>query len=291
MERVVLENEVCRAVFSSHGAELISFQTKKNNLEYIWQGNQDYWSRHAPILFPIVGRLKDNQYTYKNQTYQMNQHGFARDCEFQVVNPTKDKAIFTLSSSEVTKINYPFSFELVVTYELNQDTLEITYDVISLETELIFGIGGHPAFNVPLVADTTFDEYYVEFTPSKSRTRLPLSGPFVDLNCATLAQTNTSIMLRRSWFKNDAVILRTVDENQFTIKSDATTHGVVLAMHQAPFVGFWSLYDKEAPFVCIEPWWGIADTLDSTGELENKFGMNHLEPNSSFHASYSISIF
>ncbi|MGX7013677.1 aldose 1-epimerase family protein [Vagococcus silagei] len=288
---VKLKNEKCEVEISPHGAELTSFKLASSGLEYIWQGEQKYWGRSAPNLFPIVGRLQNDQYKYQGKKYNMSQHGFARDLLFSIVEETDQQVTFLLKSNEETLRNYPFEFDLKVSYELIEASLKVSYVVHSLSEEMYFGIGGHPGFNVPLVENTSFEDYYLSFTPSKSRTMLPLEGPFIDLEHATLAQTNTDIVINREMFEKDALVLRTSGHNTFRILSDATKHGVEVSYRDAPFVGFWSPYMTDAPFVCIEPWWGIADSLEATGNIEDKYGINCLKLNETFEASYTINVF
>lgn len=288
---VKLKNEKCEVEISPHGAELTSFKLASSGLEYIWQGEQKYWGRSAPNLFPIVGRLQNDQYKYQGKKYNMSQHGFARDLLFSIVEETDQEVTFLLKSNEETLRNYPFEFDLKVSYELIEASLKVSYVVHSLSEEMYFGIGGHPGFNVPLVENTSFEDYYLSFTPSKSRTMLPLEGPFIDLEHATLAQTNTDIVINREMFEKDALVLRTSGHNTFRILSDATKHGVEVSYRDAPFVGFWSPYMTDAPFVCIEPWWGIADSLEATGNIEDKYGINCLKLNETFEASYTINVF
>lgn len=287
---IILENDRVRATFNLLGAELTSFMLKEHSLEYIWQGNPDFWGRHAPVLFPFVGRLKNDKYTYNSKHYEMGQHGFARDALFTVEYQTENKVSFLLKSSPETIHVYPFEFELRLIYTLQGLTLTTTYEVTSLSEDMYFSIGGHPAFNVPLTEGSRFEDYYVRFYPSKSRSRLPLSGPYVDTNCRTLAQTNTAIQVSRSWFKDDAVILETSGKNAFSILSEKHPHGVTLSYDDFPYVGFWTHYEKESPFLCIEPWCGVADTLDTTSKLVDKLGINHLKKNEQFIRSYKIDI-
>ena len=288
--KTILENDLCQVTIKHHGAEISSFKLKENNLEFIWQADPNYWGRHAPILFPVVGRLKENKYSYQGTEYHMGQHGFARDMAFEVEEKSANKVTFLLTDNEETLKVYPFSFELRLSYELIGQELEVGYDVRTQSEEMFFAIGGHPAFNVPLVEDSKFDDYYIHFAPSKSRFLLPLKGPYVDLKEKTLAQTNTSIQLHREFFKNDAFILETVGENTFSILSDKTEHGISLSYHDLPYVGIWTPYHNDAPFVCIEPWAGIADTLETTGKIEEKLGINKLVPGEVFERSYKIKI-
>lgn len=286
----ILENDVCRAVINHDGAELTSFKLKSNDLEYIWQGDPEFWGRHSPVLFPIVGRLKENQYTYNGQQYELSQHGFARDKMFQLESIDEETAVFLLVSDEQTLKVYPFKFELRLIYSLNNNQLEISYEVKTESEEMYFSVGGHPAFNMPLTPDTKFGDFYIQFMPSKSRFLLPLNGPFVDLNEKTLAQTNTSIQLKRDFFENDAFILQTNGTNTFSLLSDKTPHGLSVTYEDMPYVGFWTTYPKESPFVCIEPWAGIADTVEASGEITEKLGINRIVPNEVFKKSFKISI-
>lgn len=288
--KTILENDVSQVTINHHGAELSSFILKENKLEYIWQGNPEYWGRHAPVLFPFVGRLKNDEYTYEGQTYKMGQHGFARDMIFELESSSKTSANFLLKSNAETLAKYPFSFELRLCYTLEGKELTVGYEVTTESKEMYFGIGGHPAFNVPLAEGTKFGDYYVHFNPSKSRFLLPLKGAYIDLNEKTLGQTNTSIQLNRHFFENDAFILETNGQNSFAILSDKTDHGVTLSYKDLPYVGIWSAYPKEAPFVCIEPWAGIADTVESTGDIKEKLGINRIEAGDVFTASYKIEI-
>lgn len=288
--KTILENDLCKAEINHHGAELSSFVLKENNLEYIWQGDPEYWGRHAPVLFPFVGRLKNDTYNYQGQSFKMGQHGFARDMIFEEETSDKTSATFLLKSTEETLKNYPFHFELRLSYQLIGQELTVGYEVSTTSDEMYFSIGGHPAFNIPLVEGSKFGDYYLHFAPSKSRFLLPLDGPYVDIKEKTLAQTNTSIQLHREFFENDAFILETMGENAFSILSDKTEHGVTLSYHDLPYVGIWTTYPKEAPFVCIEPWAGIADTLEATGNIEDKLGINKITPEETFKKSYAIKI-
>lgn len=288
---VIIENEKLTAKIAEEGAELISLKDKATGLEYIWQGDPAFWGRHAPVLFPFVGRSKNDQYTYKNQTYPMGQHGFARDQIFDVIEHGEGSVSFSLKSSGETKKVYPFDFELVLSYELEGTELTVGYQVINTgREELLFSIGGHPAFNVPLENHLTFNDYYLSLSPKKERIRIPLSGPFADLEHRTLGQTEADLDLSRELFVDDALIYETPEETAVTIKSDEGEHSITLKYENIPFVGIWSPYEKEAPFVCIEPWWGIADTVKSEGQLEDKFAVNTLASNEAFKTNYVIEV-
>ncbi|MBO0421834.1 aldose 1-epimerase family protein [Enterococcus plantarum] len=286
---VQIENDYLIATIAEDGAELISLKSKKNNIEYIWQGDPAFWGRHAPVLFPVVGRLKDDQYTYENQTYPMGQHGFARDSLFEVIEHGSELVSLSLKSTKESKKIYPFEFELILSYVLEEDNLIVKYQVENTgNADMYFSIGGHPAFNVPLEQELTFDDYYLSFSPKKSRTQIPLAGPFADFEHKTLGQTNTSLDLRRELFKEDAIIFETKGVNTFTIETDEGPHSISLSFTDMPYVGVWSPYPQEAPFVCIEPWCGIADEVNTTGNLVDKKGINKLVAADIFKTQYTL---
>lgn len=286
---VRIKNDYLQAAISEKGAELTSL--KANGIEYMWQADPAYWGRHAPILFPFVGRLKDDQYSYKGKTYPMSQHGFARDEMFEVTEQTDEKVVLTLKSNEKTKEVYPFDFLLSVSYEVWGEGLRVRFKVDNTgDEEMLFALGGHPAFNVPLEENLSFEDYFFSFSPQKSRVKIPLEGPFANLDQKTIGQTNTNIRISHDLFQNDALIFETKGLNTFTISAEDSPHSVTLSYNHIPYVGFWSPYPKESPFVCIEPWWGFADPVDSTGKLEEKPGMNQLAPGEQFKTQFSINV-
>lgn len=272
-------NDLLEATFKTMGAELTSLKSRgESAVEFLWQGDKEFWGRQAPVLFPIVGRLKNDHYFVDGKEFSMGQHGFARDKEFTVLTHTDEKIVFSLKSDAETKEMYPYDFELQLQYSVEDNGLLTRYLVKNTGQETMwYSVGGHPAFNVPINGEGEFEDYYLSFSPSKSRITLPLSGPYVDSENITLGQTNTSIAFSRELFANDALIYETPEKNSFTIQSEKSSHKVTVSYDNMPFVGIWSPYPKEAPFVCIEPWQGIADTLDATGNLHEKTGVLSLK--------------
>ncbi|AYW45187.1 aldose 1-epimerase family protein [Tetragenococcus koreensis] len=288
---ITIETNHLKAVLDEKGAELTSLKRKDADIEYIWQADPKYWKRHAPVLFPIVGSLKANTYTYKGKSYHLPQHGFARDMVFELIDQKEDAVSFRLKSTEETKKMYPFDFELTIGYALGGDGLTVDYQVKNTaDDEMYFSIGGHPAFNVPLEDSFEFTDYYVDPSPMKSRINLPLKEGLIDLEQRTLGQTNTTIALNHELFENDALIYETKGLNSFAIRNEQSKHSVTLSFKNFSYVGIWSTYPKESPFVCIEPWVGVADTLESTGELTGKLGIQKLAAQDTFHTKYAIVI-
>lgn len=289
-----LTNDFLTVTISEHGAEVTSIINNHTDQEYIWQADPKVWKRHAPVLFPIVGALKNNEYRYEGQTYHMSQHGFARDRDFTVEAQSDKQVTMVLKDDAESRKVYPFAFVLKLIFTLENNGLTVTYHVENpaAEAPLYFSIGGHPGFNIPVMPDTKFEDYFLAFQPLKSRVQVPLiAGEGIDYKHRTLAATDANLQLNHDFFKQDAVIYELNGRSAFSLRSDKTRHGVMLTTTDAPFIGVWSPYPTEGNFVCLEPWWGIADTTDATGNLTEKLGINKLEPNEIFDHSYLIEIF
>ncbi|HCX39827.1 MAG TPA: aldose epimerase [Lactobacillus acetotolerans] len=285
-----IQDGILKVVISSKGAEVQSVKDRHNGYEYIWQANPKVWARHAPVLFPIVGRLVNDEYTYKGKKYHMTEHGFARDQEFKVERQTDESITFVLKDSAETRKIYPFKFELRVNYNLLNNLLEENFTVTNKsDGEMIFGIGGHPGFNVPVNKDTKKEDFYFSTKPSVARVEIPLRGPYLDWSNRSLTSTDSLITLSDELFKNDALIFQlNGHDNKFSLRTDNGPFHINVWTRDVPFVGIWSQYPKTDNFVCIEPCWGIADRSDTNGKLEDKLGMNHLKAGEQFQAGFSM---
>ncbi|APS42054.1 LacX protein, plasmid [Weissella jogaejeotgali] len=291
---VKLENENIIVKISEMGAELTSVTRRDTGLEYMWTADPNFWGRHAPNLFPIVGRLKGDRYKYRDKTYFMTQHGFARDNEFDLVEKTSTMARLRLVDSEETQSIYPFHFQFDIIYRLtDQDMLGITYVVTNTDThDIYFSVGGHPGFRVPLEEGEKFTDYYVNVDPTRKYSRSKLVGPYLDNNLDTTFNSDIPLRLRYDDYKNDAIILR-LDSNPVSVVLAKLheSHGITMHVQDAKYLGIWTPYGKDAPFVCLEPWWGIADTVDADGIINHKYAINNLAPAQTFTGSYSLSFF
>ena len=285
-----IKNNIIEVVISDHGAEVQSVKGAHTGEEYMWQADPEIWGRHAPVLFPIVGRLKNDEDKYQGKTYHMGQHGFARDCDFEVENHTQESITFLLKDNEKTREMYPFKFEFRVNYNLMNNLLEENFSVVNKSDEtMIFGVGGHPGFNLPVNNGEEKEDYYFDMHPSIARVKIPLKGAYLDWNNRSLASTDSFIGLSDELFKDDALIYELHGhDNKVSLRTDKSKFHINVWTRNAPYVGIWSQYPKTANYVCIEPWWGIADREDADGELEHKYGMNHLEPGKEYQAGFSI---
>lgn len=289
---ITLKNQYLTVQVNEFGAELTSVKSE-DGAEYIWQADPAYWKRHAPILFPIVGRLKDNQYVYQGKDYHMTQHGFARDNQFQVTNQSQTAVTLVLTQNAQTLAKYPFNFELKVNFELKEHELAVHFTVTNPDdNELLFSLGAHPGFNVPFAGVGDFTDYFIRVAPKKVYRRIPLKPPYSDPEDPQELDFTKPLQLQHELFKDDALVLDLKDqETTVMLANSHNDHGVALSLSKAPYVGIWSPSPKQAPFICIEPWWGLADTVNATGQLADKFAVNRLTGKQRFDAGYQISFF
>lgn len=288
MANYVIENDVMRAEFTDKGAECCRLYNKETKLEYLWDADPKFWGRHAPVLFPIVGKLKDNHYQYNGQTYELSGHGFARDMTFDLFKQEEDMISFLLTDNDETYQHYPFHFRLKVTYQLKDTKLHVFYQVENLDNkEIYFSIGGHPAFNVPL-KEGTWQDYRLTIKPISQQCRYYVDGVLIDDNQTIKEELPFDWRLTHDLFKNDALIYETPGDTTITLSNRLDKHGVTVEYQHVPYVGIWSPYQTEAPFVCIEPWWGMADTTSTDGKIEHKKGIIKLDVNDYWSGTYSI---
>ncbi len=278
-----ISNSILKASIKHSGAELFSITDNQNN-EYIWEGNPDFWGKHSPVLFPIVGTLKNNTYKINEKEYHLPRHGFARDMEFDLIEKTDNKAVFSLKSSEETLQKYPFEFELQLIYTLNESSLELQYKIINKGKEKMpFSIGAHPAIALP----GAFEDYAFQFEKEENLKYYLLENDLISSKTKVLETKNNLVPLNYELFKNDALIFKTIESKSLTILNNAKPY-VKVAYHDFPSLGIWT--KENAPFICIEPWLGYSDTDENTGDLYKKEGILTLDENKDFSAKFSITV-
>lgn len=288
MTSTSIENDFLRVTIKHRGAELCSLFNKQTAIEYMWQAGEA-WPKHAPVLFPIVGQLKENVYRFKNKEYNLERHGFARTKDFSIHTSSLNKLVFVLKEDEETLSHYPFHFELYITYELQQNMLAVSYEVKNTSDEsMLFSIGAHPAFKVPLLAQEYYSDYYLVFNKSETASRWLLRKGLIDIP-VPFFDSQTILPLSHSLFKEDALVFKGLQSDMISLRCKKSEHGLHFRISNYPFLGLWAA--KDSNFVCIEPWHGIADSVNASGDMNDKEGMIRINKGENFSCNYSIETF
>ncbi|SEF76452.1 Galactose mutarotase [Eubacterium ruminantium] len=278
-----IENEFLKAGFEAHGAELRSLVNKTTGEEYMWCGDPAFWGRVSPVLFPVVGNYKDKKSLYKGREYSLSQHGFARDSEFEVAASDVESIAFKLESDEKLKEVYPFDFRLVIEYNLIDKKLEVKWRVENLDEERMhFSIGGHPAFNL------RDKDSVIKFYGVKSFTAGILDSGLLSERTKEIELDENGILKpTKELFMEDALVIEKSNIKKVSL-ADKSGSEYLTVEFDTPVLGIWSPAGKEAPFVCIEPWFGRTDRTDFNCRLEEREYGNTLEKGGVFEASYFI---
>ena len=285
-----ISNKQLTIQVSPHGAELCSIVA--NGKEYLWQADPAFWKRHSPVLFPIVGSVWENEYRNEGIPYTLTQHGFARDMEFMIVAEKEDEVRYRLVSNEETLQKYPFPFCLEIGYRIQGKQIEVMWKVKNTgNKEMYFQIGAHPAFYWPEFDASNSERGFFEFDKENGLKYILIS----EKGCAdpsteySLELTDGLLPLDTHTFDKDALILENEQVRKVTLYNKEKQ--AYLSLHfNAPVVGLWSPPAKNAPFVCIEPWYGRCDRAHYTGEYKDKDWMQHLQPEEIFQGGYTIEI-
>ncbi len=284
-----IENEILKVTVSSKGAELLSVFNKVTNLEYLWQAGVE-WPKHAPVLFPIVGQLKENKYQYNGTEYTLPRHGFARENEFDVFDQNESSITFVLSNNAKTEAIYPFQFNFYVIYELEGSKLHIHHKVENDGmNSMYYSVGGHPAFKIPLVEGTNYSDYKLRFDQPVTANRWLLENGLISSESVPFFEDQTMLALSKELFMDDALVFKAVKAGSVSLKVNGSRNGFIIELNGCPYLGIWAA--KNADFVCIEPWWGIADSVHANGDIRQKEGICILEAEQDAMHSYSIRFF
>lgn len=269
-----IENEFFTAEIDSMGAQLHSFAAK-DGTEYLWQGNPDIWYGQAPVLFPVIGQMKNDRLQWQGKEYEMPKHGLARKLPFEVKSIEASKAVFSLKSSEDTLKKYPFAFEFLMSYELTDKGIKAEHTVINLnDGEMYFSVGAHPGFNCE-IGD------YIEFEQAESiGTERIDSENLIIPEVYPLLDNDSKIVITEEIFKPDALILSGLKSKKLSLVSPGLGRRLSFTFGDCPFLGIWA--KPGAPYVCLEPWYGVNDGHDDYGEFSNKRGIQHIAKGESF---------
>lgn len=287
---IKLENSEIIVKLKSSGAELTSIKSKNTDVEYLWQGDSKIWNRHAPILFPIVGKLKDQKYYFENKEYSLPQHGFARDMDFELKDKNSTSVVFELKSNEETLKNYPFKFTLQVIYSLEGNSLNVYNKVINDgSNKMPFSIGAHPGFNCPLISGEKYEDYYLEFEHPQNLVNHKIQDGLLNGETEVFGSQVQKIPLTPSLFDNDALIFKNLASNKITLKTSKNPYSVEMDFRGFPYLGIWTKPGTSS-FICIEPWYGVADKISSSGNILKKEAIQILKAGDCFSCNYSIKV-
>ena len=279
---VTISNKQLSATINTVGAELISLV--KNNKNYIWKVDETYWNRTSPVLFPNVGKLENDSYTYKGKSYLLPRHGFARDMEFSFDKRSEYQVIFELNETESTKQNYPFDFKLLIAYTLMDNELVIEYFVRNQSDEVLpFSIGAHPAFAI----EGNLEEYVLEFNKDDVFETHHLESESFNGKTSVIPTNNNTISLNYDLFDVNTLVFKKLKSNEVILKY-LNTNLLKVHFDHFPYLGIWT--KQGAPFLCIEPWCGLADNSNHDGNWEEKEGINLLQPQEDFLRAIRIQI-
>lgn len=289
-----IENEFLRVQVDDHGAELCALYDKTHGRDVLWNADPTHWNRHAPILFPFVGRVYGNVYRYGGKEWPMGQHGFARDMDFTCTEETPVAVTHRLCASAQTLEVYPFAFVLTVTHRLEGNTLRVEWQVENEgKGNMYFSIGGHPAFLCPVLPGTKQTDYFVSLPDKEAYVCKCVdvaTGTIAPEKQFTLQVENSRLPITPHTFDNDALVF---DDNQVkTVGLLYPDGSPYITMHckDFPSLGVWSKPGCSAPFVCLEPWTGRCDNTGYTGDLQHKYGVQTLAPGAVFTRSYDITV-
>ncbi|MFT3919817.1 aldose 1-epimerase family protein [Cloacibacterium sp.] len=280
---ITIQNQAIKAVIKSKGAELSSLQ--KDGKNYIWEINSEFWNKTSPILFPIVGALKNGEYFHEGKVYKLSRHGFARDFEFEVIENSENAVVFSLKSNEETLKVYPFHFELQLSYILEGNKLMVKYEIINRSSEkMYYSIGAHPAFNI----DGNFEDFSLIFDDEKDLETYKLEQDLFSGKTEILKLNGNVLPLQYELYEEDALVFKNFATKSLTLAKNNESV-MKVSFSDFPYLGIWT--KKDAPFICIEPWLGIADNANASGKIEEKEGIQILENNSKKQIAWSVELF
>jgi galactose mutarotase-like enzyme len=287
--REKIENEFLSIAVDPSGAELRSFFHKDSQKEYLWQGSDAWWPRSSPVLFPFVGKLNNHTYRWKGQSFSMPQHGFARDHQFILSECKKDLLVFCLRSSPESLKAYPFEFELLISYKLEQTKLHVSYEVNNPSGDSIyFSIGAHPGFNCPLNPSEQFSDYLIAFEQPETLDRHLLDSGAFNGETERVITNSKFLPLSAELFSKDALVFKNMKSKIVCLKNNKTEYSLKMEFPDFPYFGIWT--KPGAPFVCLEPWCGLADNKNFSGEIRDKEGIIELKTSGNFKRSWTVEI-
>lgn len=278
--KIELIHKNSKATIATLGAELITLE--KEGVNYIWTVDEKFWNKTSPILFPIVGRLRNDSYSIDNKNFSLPRHGFARNYEFNIIQQTSNSVVFCLESDATTLKNYPFEFQLLINYLLDENGLKIAYSVLNKsDRKMPFSIGAHPAFAI----DSNFSDCKLVFNSKENLVTHHLEKEQFTGETTTIGTDTNEIALNYSLFEKDALVFKKLNATEISLIENGKTK-VKVSFEGFPYLGIWT--KPNAPFLCIEPWCGLADSVSDKGSIYEKEGIIILEVNETFNRKIEI---
>ena len=291
-----IENDYLKVTVSDHGAELTSVYDKAQDFERIWCADPAVWNRHAPVLFPFVGKVKDGAYRYNGNTYTMKtQHGFARDAEFTCIAETPDSITHKLVYSDETLEIYPFEFELLITHRFDAENprlMHVTWTVKNLGSdEMLYSIGGHPGFQIPIEKNLKFEDYRIDFGEDPKPRRILFSEDcfVLEEDEAFALEEGRYLNLEHNLFDDDAIVLKEMPR-EVTLESAKGSKKITVAFPDMDYLGIWHWPHVEVDYVCIEPWSSLPSRKNVVEDLEKQADLLSLESGQEYTNTWSITI-
>ncbi len=287
-----IRNDAMTVTIDELGAQLQSI-TAADGTEYLWNGDPAYWKGRSPNLFPYVGRLTGDKYTFEGKTYEMTRHGFAKLCQFTPVDVREDRVTLRITDSEETRKVYPFSFVYEVIYALEGSTLTVTYAAENKDSRtMYFGMGGHPGFRVPLEEGKTFTDYRLTFAHKSEPWQVQMSDACMINGHETPypLENGVDLPLRHDLFDRDAIILKNFDRT-VTLSAGEGTKGVTLTCPKMRYLGVWHMPKTDAPYVCLEPWLSLPSRQDIVEDLSQQNDLMSIEPGERYENGWAVTIF
>jgi galactose mutarotase-like enzyme len=292
MKALVIQNEFLAVSINPIGAEICSIKSLNSNTEYCWQGNPDVWASTAPVLFPIIGGLKDGYFLFEEKKYSVPKHGFIRNNkELKVITHDSNELILGYCFNEQTLIQYPFEFYFQITFELVGNKLNVKHLVSNLSNEksMYFSLGGHPAFNCPFIEGQNYDDFYLEFEKVETLKRWQVTKDgLLGQQAIPFIENSNRINLTHELFNEDALVFKEVKSRKVSLKSVNSSCYLSVEFPDFNYLGIWA--KPNGDFVCIEPWLGITDSEVSNQNFKTKEGIIELKHQSDFKAGFSIEI-
>ncbi len=280
---ITVSNEYLTATFSELGGELKSL--KCNGQEHIWYGDPAFWTGSAPVLFPICSGLKDDEFIYEGKTYSMQKHGFARKSEFEVENVTDNTVTFLLSSANCPHDNYPFNYEFRITYTLIGKKVNVEYNIKNLtDGDMYFSVGAHEAYFCP----EGIENYEIIFEKAENLDAYQLDGPLLTDETKSFGQNTNVLPLNNSLFENDCLIFKNLNSRSVNLVNKTTDQKIKADFDGFDYLLVWTVPD--APFICIEPWCGITDNVNTTKDFTKKEGIEKIEKGGFFYRIHSFEV-